>query len=159
MLFINKKKIKVIFFGCFLMSISFFSSRFFLKDNLITENQLEQNNVRNLFENAFEIGKSGNHNDAILAYSKVIKSDPNNYQSYFNRAWHQGEIGNHDEAIIDYGIAINLNSGDYKVFYNRGHEKLYNNDIEGSCSDFLKAYDLGDYDALKELENYCYKYV
>ena len=27
---------------------------------------------------AFEIGKSGNHNDAILAYSKVIKSDPNN---------------------------------------------------------------------------------
>ena len=41
--FINKKKIKVIFFGCFLMSISFFSSRFFLNDKLITENKVEDN--------------------------------------------------------------------------------------------------------------------
>ena len=154
---INKKNIKVIF-GYFLISISLFSSRFFLNDKLITENKVEDNE-KNLFEIAFEVGKSGNHNEAIFAYSKVIESDPNNYQSYFNRAWHQGEIGNHNEAIIDYSVAINLNSGDYKVFYNRGYEKLYNGDIEGSCSDFMKAYDMGDYDALNELENYCYKYV
>ena len=68
-------------------------------------------------------------------------------------------MGNHNAAINNYNKAIEINSGDYKVFYNRGVDKIYVGDIEESCSDFMKAQDLGEWKALSELEKYCYHYV
>ena len=68
-------------------------------------------------------------------------------------------LDNYYEAIVDFSKAIEINNGDYSVFFNRGIDKIYNGDIEASCSDFLKAQKLGDLKALNELEKYCYRYV
>ena len=135
------------------------SSRFLLNQKIFEKNIFSKDNVEYLFEIAHEIGKSGDHHEAVLAYKKVINSDSDNYQAYFNLGWHFGELGKHTEAINNYTKAIEINSGDYKVFFNRGIDKIYNGDIEESCSDFLKAEKLGDLKALNELENYCYRYV
>jgi len=135
------------------------SSRFFLNQKILENNIFPIDNVEYLFEFAYEIGKSGDHQKAILAYKKVINSDSNNYQAYFNMGWHFGELGKHTEAINNYTKAIEINNGDYRVFFNRGIDKIYNGDIEASCSDFLKAQKLGDLKALNELEKYCYRYV
>ena len=133
------------------------SSRFFLNKKLLENNIFSKDNVEYLYE----IGKCGDHQEAILAYKKVINSDSNNYnyQAYFNLGWHFGELGKHTEAINNYTKAIEINNGDYRVFFNRGIDKIYNGDIEASCSDFLKAQKLGDLKALNELEKYCYRYV
>ena len=135
------------------------SSRFFLNKKILENNIFSKDNVEHLFEIAYEIGKSGDHQEAILAYKKVINSDSNNYQAYFNLGWHFGELGKYTEAINNYTKAIDINNGDYSVFFNRGIDKVYNGDIEASCSDFLKAQKLGDLKALNELEKYCYRYV
>lgn len=135
------------------------SSRFFLNKKILENNIFSKDNVEYLFEIAYEIGKSGDHQEAILAYNKVINSDSNNYQAYFNLGWHFGELGKYTEAINNYTKAIEINNGDYSVFFNRGIDKIYNGDIEASCSDFLKAQKLGDLKALNELEKYCYRYV
>ena len=60
------------------------SSRFFLNKKILENNIFSKDNVEYLFEIAYEIGKSGDHQEAILAYKKVINSDSNNYQAYFN---------------------------------------------------------------------------
>ena len=143
----------------FLFSILGISSRSLLNQEISEKNIFSKDTVEYLFEIAHEIGKSGDHHEAVLAYKKVINSDSDNYQAYFNLGWHFGELGKHTEAINNYTKAIEINSGDYKVFFNRGMDKIYNGDIEESCSDFLKAEKLGDLKALNELENYCYRYV
>ena len=58
-------------------------------------------------------------------------------------------------AIADYDKAIKLNPDYVKAYNNRGLAKSSINDYNGACSDWYKAKELGDYDAIELINKYC----
>ncbi len=92
----------------------------------------------------------GRFNEAIEYFNKVIKLDPFNASAYYNRGSVKYECGDTIEAIVDFNRAIEIDPGDSKAYLNRGRSRLvlFGND-KGSISDFKKAAELGNKEALK----------
>ena len=53
------------------------------------------------FDIAFEMGEVGDHEGAILNFTKVIELEPDNYVAYMNRGWNKSNLGDDYAAISD----------------------------------------------------------
>ena len=98
------------------------------------------------FDNAFEMGESGNHKGAILNYTKVIELEPNNYIAYMNRGWNKAQLGDyyaaiedHKGAISDFTKAIEIDPKDSIPYLNRGLSQSNLGDEYAAISDYNKA--------------------
>lgn len=90
-----------------------------------------------LYNTGKEFVASGNYDDAIVQFTKLIDEDPENTKAYVARAEAYEKIGNKKDAANDYKRATTFDSKDKEILYNAG--RLY--------------YDLGQYkDAIPMLE-------
>lgn len=86
--------------------------------------------------------ESGDHNDAINAYSRAIELNPKYGAAYFNRGCAYYALGNYGQAIKDYEKAIEFNPNDAKVYYNRGNAYDELGNRNQAIRDYDKAIEL-----------------
>lgn len=99
------------------------------------------------FEKGYSSAVSGNHSDAINAYSRALELNPKDVEVYNNRGISYFELGKYDEAIDDFTKAIRLNPKDVEAYYNRG--KIYGElgKYSKAIKDYSKAIMLNPKDA------------
>jgi tetratricopeptide (TPR) repeat protein len=68
------------------------------------------------FQKAYSLAKSGNYNEAIKTYNKVIELNPKYVEAYNNRGAVYDNLGNNQQAIRDYKIAAGLGDKDAQDF-------------------------------------------
>ena len=114
--------------------------------------QAYKRNIDNLsatewFERGYELGISGNHTDAVKAFSMAIELDPHNAVFYYNRGTAYGMLGNNQQVVKDINKAIELNPH-YAVAYNN-RVTAYGNlgNDKKAIEDFNKAIELDPKDA------------
>jgi tetratricopeptide (TPR) repeat protein len=91
----------------------------------------------------------------LLIFDKSIQPVSEHSDTYFKRAYAKSHIGNSAGAIDDYTTTISLDPTYVDAYYNRGIEKREIEDFEGACTDFKKAVELGDIDAIDLLIENC----
>ncbi|AII43067.1 hypothetical protein KR100_06770 [Synechococcus sp. KORDI-100] len=93
---------------------------------------------------------------AIADYTKAIEIDPNYAAIYLVRAKAKYELKNYQGAIEDYTKAIEINPKYAMAIFTRGLARKYViGDLEGACSDWRKAAELGDEEAANWVEARC----
>ena len=115
--------------------------------------QAYKRNIDNLsatewFERGYELGISGNHTDAVKAFSMAIELDPHNAVFYYNRGTAYGMLGNNQQVVKDINKAIELNPHYAVAYNNRGtaYGKLGN--YKQAIEDINKAIELDPKDAV-----------
>jgi len=76
-----------------------------------------------LYNTGKDFAASGNYEDAIAQFTKLIEENPEYTDAYVARAEAYEEIGNKTEAASDYKRATTFESKDKSIFYNAG--RLY----------------------------------
>jgi hypothetical protein len=94
----------------------------------------------------------GNDHTAIKYFEKAIALDPDNSRAYFEQGISYGQVGDYQKAIplIDEAIRMEPQNGLY--YYRRGRIYLLSGDKNKAITDFKKAAEFGDEDAIKYLE-------
>lgn len=80
---------------------------------------------------------------AIDDFTEAIKYDPRNDSLYFNRGLAYFYASKYDLAIKDIDRAIELNPRQGQYYFDRGDAKEMAGDEEGTCSDWMKAKEMG----------------
>lgn len=98
------------------------------------------------------------HKEAIDNYTKSIEVNDNFVETYMKRAGTYYLVEKYEKAIEDYSKVIELIPDESAQFYfMRGLSKsvLKDQDVEGACSDFRKAKELGYNLNYPGLNKYC----
>jgi len=90
----------------------------------------------------------GEHENAILSFSKAIRAEPNNVDLYLDRAKSYAAKGDYDHAIADYDRAAEIDAGDAVVYRKRADAYRAKGAHESAIADYSKAIELGPTDAL-----------
>jgi len=98
---------------------------------------------------------SDDFKNAIPLFSKAIKVDASNANYFLARGNSYIYTKMYEEALKDFSMALDLNPRLPKVFLSRGVAKIEMGDKDGACEDFNKAYQLGNKDALKLIQENC----
>jgi len=94
--------------------------------------------------------------DALIAYSESINKDPNLYQSFLNRGILFHQKNDYPSALADYNKVLSMKPDLTTALINRGIIKLFvNQDRNGACNDWSKAYQCGDSTIINYLNQYC----
>ena len=88
----------------------------------------------------------------ISVCNDIIAYDPNNDICYFFRALANFELGNFYQSLQDIDKNLELHPANYGAHSLRGLIFRSNNDIDAANREFLKAYELGDENALSQIE-------
>ncbi len=88
-------------------------------------------------------GNKGNHDQAILEYTKAIELEPNYAEAYNNLGSAYGNKGNYDQAILEYTKAIELNPNLNIAYNNRAVAYYYKHEYDRTRVDVHKAGELG----------------
>ncbi len=80
---------------------------------------------------------------AIADFTEAIKHDPGNDSLYFNRGLAYYYINEYESAIHDIDKAIQLNPRQGQYYFDRGDAKEMAGDDDGTCSDWMKAKEMG----------------
>ena len=103
--------------------------------------------------------QSGDIKGAISDYSKAIEIDPTFFEAFYNRGNAKSfGLRNFSSAISDYTQAIQLNPNEERiasVYGNRGISKIQLKDVQGACSDWRKAFSLGEKRTSKWIRDFC----
>ena len=103
--------------------------------------------------------QSGDIKGAISDYSKAIEIDPTFFEAFYNRGNAKSfGLRNISSAISDYTQAIQLNPNEERiasVYGNRGISKIQLKDVQGACSDWRKAFSLGEKRTSKWIRDFC----
>lgn len=91
------------------------------------------------FSLGYEEHKKGNHEEAILQYSKAIELKPDFGYAYNNRGVAKDDMGAYKEAIADYDKAIELKPDDAFAYNNRGAAKNNLGRNEEAIADYDRA--------------------
>ena len=119
--------------------------------NLITFGQTAEDYVKTGFSK-FNIK---DYTGAIVDLNKAIQLKPDHDDAYFNRAFAKDNLKDYTGAIVDLNKVIQLKP-DYAMAYNnRGYAKNYLKDMNGACKDWTKAGELGNSDALTNIQKFC----
>ena len=110
-------------------------------------------NINNLsaaewVERGYVLGRSGNHADAVGAFSKAIELNPQFVEAYSSRGVTYGYLSNHQQAIADFNKVIELNPQIAYAYANRGVTYKMLGDYQLAIKDYSKAIELNPRDAL-----------
>lgn len=125
--------------------------------------------VQDPFQNYFNWGilkyQIGDYIKAIQYFKKALQIRPNTKDfllfSYLGNA--QSRLHHYDDALGSYNRALELRptgimnySNWVRNYFNRGVVKYYLNDMNGACSDWNKALELGFGTAYQYIQEYCH---
>jgi tetratricopeptide (TPR) repeat protein len=79
-----------------------------------------KNEAEKFYALGYEARKKGDHNTAILCYTKAIDKNNQYFKAYFNRGFVFDKIGEYNKAIADYSKALEIEPKNAFVYYNRG---------------------------------------
>lgn len=85
---------------------------------------------------------AGKLTDALKYIGKAIELDSNQQILYGGRGAIYSNLKEYKLAFADYEKAIKLNPDDYLPYYNRYYDKYNLEDMDGSCQDLVKCYQL-----------------
>jgi tetratricopeptide (TPR) repeat protein len=101
-------------------------------------------------------GAFSDYDKAIKLYDKVIKLKPDSANAFTDRGFVKWKSNDWKGAMQDFDFAIKLNPKNAIIYRLRGQIKLSNPQLnKEACSDFLKAKELGDKQAVGLLEQSC----
>ncbi|MBE6094046.1 MAG: tetratricopeptide repeat protein [Schwartzia succinivorans] len=123
----------------------------------VIENDTEVAIVRDAYINrGFLYDARGEHDWAIMDYTKSIDLDPNQVEAYINRGASYSDIGDYPKAIADLSIAIEIDPH-YAVAY-RSRGKTYGRlrDYIRAIDDFTRAIELNSQDEESYVMRGCY---
>ena len=119
--------------------------------------KLNPNDEMAFANRASEYFTIGDFQNSIDDLTEAINLNNQNPKYYYSRAEAKINIGNFLGAASDYTYIINLDSTDATAYYNRGicyaNIDLKNN----ACEDFVKAGELGFFEAYEVINKYCDK--
>ncbi len=96
----------------------------------------------------------GDYEGSIDDLDKAIKLNPKSGY-FFLRGVKKFVLEDYEEAINDFNKAIKLNPKDGKSFYGLGNAKKKLGDQKGACSDWRKASELGNKNAVNQVKDKC----
>lgn len=112
--------------------------------------------ARKLFSEANILFQQGDATKALSLYDEAIRLSPGYYKAYNNRAILKASLlKNYKEAINDFTRAIEIKPDYSDAYLGRGSSKLELRDLQGACSDWKKAADLGNKKAVTLILRYC----
>lgn len=156
-----------------LFDVSYYEAKFyqfkqFIRDSEVYNISTIDTNDPNNYGGHYNWGvlkyQAGNYDGAIEDFDKVIDIETDTVFSmiYSYRGIAKIKMGNYFGAIEDFDKAIDIQpenvmhySNWIKNYYNRGVSRFYVNDLNGACSDWEKAFELGYGAALESLGKYC----
>ena len=119
--------------------------------------QLDPSIPDGYFNRAIARDAIGDFQGAIEDFTKSLRFNPNDYLIFYLRANSYVAIGWNKKALTDFNMAINLNPNYVKAYVNRGIERYKLSDVEGACSDWNKAAEMGSSAATQMMKKYCRK--
>lgn len=153
--------------------VKFYSFKNFIdgaKKDFIPVNPISVS-VQDPFQNYFNWGilkyQTGDYIKAIQYFNDALKIKPNtnDFLLFSYRGNAQSKLHHYNDAIRSYDRALELrpdNVMEYsnwvRNYFNRGVTKYYLNDMNGACSDWNTALELGFGTAYKYIQEYCNKY-
>lgn len=99
--------------------------------------------------------KAGKFIEALFQLGKLIKNQPNNYRFLSMRADIYMKSSNWEMAELDLNKAITLYPEDADVFLRRGICRFNRNSTNEACSDWHKAFSLGNFEAQELIYKHC----
>tara|TARA_B110000503_G_scaffold129110_1_gene200970 strand:+ start:228 stop:2528 length:2301 start_codon:yes stop_codon:yes gene_type:complete len=99
--------------------------------------------------------KEKKHKKAIEFYDQALILDPDKYSIYEYRAYAYEALENYFNALLDMNEAIKHKSDYAYLYFKRGEYSSKLDDKKNSCTDWLKARELGSEEALKSLIEIC----
>ena len=69
---------------------------------------------------ANQLLESGNYQDALTGYNKILESDSNNFNALFGKGVALGNLGRNEEALTAYENAIEIEPEEYGLWVNKG---------------------------------------
>jgi tetratricopeptide (TPR) repeat protein len=123
--------------------------------NVIHENKADDE-AKILFNNGNLKYKNGDAEGAIKDYDKAIALKPDYYKAYNNRGIIKSSLlQQYNEAIPDFNKAIEIHPDYAEAYLGRGSSKYNIKDYTGACSDWHKAYELGNQQAKEQIDKLC----
>ena len=86
--------------------------------------------------------QSGDLDQALADYTKIIELDPKNTDAYYSRAIVYEDKGNLDQAISDYTQVLALDAKYVRAVYNRGILYHKQGKLDQAIADYTKAMEL-----------------
>lgn len=85
---------------------------------------------------------TGQFQEAIANFDKILEIEPNLYQVWFNRGIVLGKLERHEEAITNLDNALTIQPDLYEAWYNRGVALLYLRCCEEAIISYDKALEI-----------------
>jgi tetratricopeptide (TPR) repeat protein len=99
--------------------------------------------------------KEKKYKKAIEFYDQALILNPEKFSIYQYRAYAYEALGNHFNALLDMNEAIKYKPDYGLLYFKRGEYSFKLDDKKNSCTDWLKARELGNEEALKSLIEIC----
>lgn len=92
------------------------------------------------------------YNDAIIAFTKCVETEPSHAACYLGRAIAYEAISDYKEAILDYDRIIDLRPEDALIYFYRGEAYAQIGDTQQQIDNYKIAAQLGHEDAQELLK-------
>ena len=96
----------------------------------------------------------GNHEEAIVDFSKVIELNPS-FDVYLMRGNSFNQLKKYEKASSDYSKSIELNPQNHEAYKTIGDLYFVLNQAEKACENWKKAVALGSKEAKEKIKKYC----
>jgi tetratricopeptide (TPR) repeat protein len=117
--------------------------------------QFEPSNPANYANRGNVYYKTKNFELAIEDFTNALQLNASLYAVYFDRGNAYFNIANYDLAVKDFTKVIDNEKNKAPAYFNRGICYLKLNQIENACSDWTQAMNLGNQDAINQINRYC----
>ncbi|MGD0279952.1 MAG: tetratricopeptide repeat protein [Smithella sp.] len=104
-------------------------------------------NTNELIEKGCALGKAGNYQEAIEAFTKAIKRDSHNAKIFYYRGFAYYKLGDNQQAIQDYTKAIELKPDNSDAYNLRGLSYRNFGNNEQAIQDYNRAIGLNEKNA------------
>lgn len=104
------------------------------------------------FDKGALVSTYGNNEAAVQYFHKAIVLNPDFSRAYFSQGVSYGQLGQYHKAVAQINMALQKEPQNGLYHYGRGRVYLLWGDRQKAMTDFRKAADLGNEDAIDYLE-------
>jgi len=109
------------------------------------------------FDDGFAAFNRNDFNLAIKYFTVIIENEPSIVDPFEYRAFCYFNLKKYTQSLADVERAIAINQAKASYYNLRGAAKHMMGDDPAACIDFQKAIDMGDKDAIQNVEKFCKK--